>query len=530
MLVRNMAVIVALLVLWLSPDAGSIVAMPHPTPAPSEHEVVFAVPIGHGGVRYEGEQAEMLPWGPAALAIAPDGSFWIADTVSNRLLRYSPEGVTLSVLDLSGHAVGIGDLEVSSTAIWALDIAATTPVILRISSEGKIVARYELPEYLQREHGLSGIALIDEGDVAVEREGGASLFRLTESSGTIAFTPLEGYTYNRRLYVARFVGTALDDATRGVVISGDVSTEVAVTHHLGGLRILGVRPAGGFYLVVEEVTVDDAGAIRVDQTVRHYDAGGRLQGMARVPLDQQYTYVAHGLAVGPDGAVYALMTHPDRVEVQRLRFTRTLEPILISGSPYRNRREPGDTIIAQGCVSRDSMMNIANAYVNNSKFLSTTNTDGSCPGRGKPRYLGGAGNYSSVAYDWGGWDTVSGYNGYMHPGTYQSGDIDTAGVESCSRGVDCSGFVSRVWQLSSKYSTSTLPNISWELPASSDLRRGDILNKAGSHVILFSDFGSNGIYGYESTTYNAYDRVVYMYSAWSRLSGYSPRRYNSVCP
>jgi hypothetical protein len=125
---------------------------------------------------------------------------------------------------------------------------------------------------------------------------------------------------------------------------------------------------------------------------------------------------------------------------------------------------------------------------------------------------------------------VSGYNGYMHPGTYQSGDIDTAGVESCSRGVDCSGFVSRVWQLSSKYSTSTLPNISWELPASSDLRRGDILNKAGSHVILFSDFGSNGIYGYESTTYNAYDRVVYMYSAWSRLSGYSPRRYNSVCP
>lgn len=87
------------------------------------------------------------------------------------------------MLDLSGHAVGIGDLEVSSTAIWALDIAATTPVILRISSEGKIVARYELPEYLQREHGLSGIALIDEGDVAVEREEALPCFVLPKAAG-----------------------------------------------------------------------------------------------------------------------------------------------------------------------------------------------------------------------------------------------------------------------------------------------------------------------------------------------------------
>lgn len=140
----------------------------------------------------------MLP-----LAIAPDGSFWIADTVGNRLLRYSSSGSALQVIDLIGHAVGISDLEVSSSAIWVLDIAATTPGALRISLDGEITARYELPEYLQREHGLSGIALIDKGDVVIEREGGASIFRLIDTGRSVTFAPLEGYTYNGRTYTAR---------------------------------------------------------------------------------------------------------------------------------------------------------------------------------------------------------------------------------------------------------------------------------------------------------------------------------------
>jgi hypothetical protein len=164
------------------------------------------------------------------------------------------------------------------------------------------------------------------------------------------------------------------------------------------------------------------------------------------------------------------------------------------------------------------------------KYLNLANTDGACAGRGKPRYIIGAGDYPSVSYDWGGWDTVSGFNGYMDPGTLQAGDIDTSSVESCSKGDDCSGFVSRVWQLSVKYSTRGLPSISKKLKSTSALRPGDVMNQANSHVVLFSSFGSNGIYDYESTKYNANDRVIYMFSSWDRLSGYTPLRYSNVCP
>jgi hypothetical protein len=118
----------------------------------------------------------------------------------------------------------------------------------------------------------------------------------------------------------------------------------------------------------------------------------------------------------------------------------------------------------------------------------------------------------------------------MDPNTLQAGDVGTGTVESCSRGDDCSGFVSVVWQLSRKYDTGGLPSISKKLKSTSALLPGDVMNKARSHVVLFSSFGSNGIYDYESTTYNSNDRVIYMFSTWARLSGYSPLRYNNVCP
>jgi hypothetical protein len=314
-------------------------------------------------------------------------------------------------------------------------------------------------------------------------------------------------------------------------MAGNNRVEVGVTHRLGGLRLLSVNADDDFYIVVDEVATADS-RVQVDQTVRHYDPAGELLGLARVPLAEQHTYVAHGLAVSPDGGVYALITRPDRVEVQRLRFSRELRPILPAASvedkSLQSNEYHGAAVLS--CVTRDSMISTALGYINNVKYLSLANTDGACAGRGKPRYISGAGDYPSVSYDWGGWDTVSQFNGDMDPNTLQAGDVGTGTVESCSRGDDCSGFVTVVWQLTTKYSTRMIPSVSKKLRSTSALLPGDVMNDAGSHVVLFSSFGSNGIYDYESTTYNGNDRVIYMFSTWARLKGYTPLRYSNVCP
>jgi len=108
---------------------------------------------------------------------------------------------------------------------------------------------------------------------------------------------------------------------------------------------LQLRVDGGYSQALAEVRVINLSMVERDgnddalaQYLREHRIGslldapvrsaGELLGVARVPLAERYTYVQNGLAVGPDGCVYALLTHPERVEVVRLGFSTQLEPIL----------------------------------------------------------------------------------------------------------------------------------------------------------------------------------------------------------
>ena len=492
------------------------------------HEILFAIAAGGDGVHYSATGTEMLTWGPTALTLAPDGSFWIADAVANRLLHYSARGQRLPSVEISPHkVVGVGDIEVTASAILVLDHAAITPRVLKLSLAGRLLASYDVPRGLGLENGLSGIALGDGGSVLLEREGGALVSQLVTTRGVVAPRALEGYSFHGRLYSARAADLSAVDATRGVITAGATRIEVQVANALGGLRILGAAPSG-IYAVVEEVALVN-GAVTVDQTVRQYSVAGDVLGLARAPLAEQYVPVAHGLAVGPDGAVYALVTLPDRVNIERLSFSRELASIL-PNTPVEKRRSTETIAPALACVSRDTMLATAQGYINNSKYLNAANTDGACARRVKPHYLAGPGTYPSVSYDLGGFDTVSAWNGYMDPNTFQAGDApDPGNIESCSKGVDCSGFVSRVWQLPSKHWTGSIPNVSSVLASVNDLRPGDVMNDPDEHVMLFDSFAANGIRVYESTSSQNFDRVVYNFRPWDFLTGYTPRRYNNVC-
>jgi hypothetical protein len=137
----------------------------------------------------------------------------------------------------------------------------------------------------------------------------------------------------------------------------------------------------------------------------------------------------------------------------------------------------------------------------------------------RPRniYIGGV--FTGVSYGWGKWTTPTTFKSCVEAGTYDAGDIGSNTVEPCVVGTDCSGLVSRIWGLSSKHATTTLPAHAVLLADSTPLGNlsfGDVFDRTvspGRHVLCFNAFqGADTFYCCEATTRNNVDRVVF----WTR--------------
>ena len=133
-----------------------------------KNEIVFSIPLGDNGIHYEGsDNPDVFTWGPPAFTIAPDGTFWIADTPDDNLVQFNSKGVLLAKIAIGEFVIAAGDIEVTTSEIWVLDVASIPPKVARLSLDGKVVSIHDLPQGLWLEDGLSGIALGGDGSVLV---------------------------------------------------------------------------------------------------------------------------------------------------------------------------------------------------------------------------------------------------------------------------------------------------------------------------------------------------------------------------
>ncbi|MEO5916919.1 MAG: hypothetical protein ABIS50_22010 [Luteolibacter sp.] len=143
----------------------------------------------------------------------------------------------------------------------------------------------------------------------------------------------------------------------------------------------------------------------------------------------------------------------------------------------------------------------------------------------------------SMPYQWGGFDTPEMFLEKIAAGK-KAGDIadaakrklGDAGTSRESCGIDCSGFVSRCWNLPRPYSTAELPQICTPLESWGRLRPGDIVLN-DKHVVLFVKWK---ISGEEFDAYEAGPLPVWRVSACGlRVGkliqhGYAPWRYRGM--
>lgn len=493
-----------------------------------EGPVLFSLPVG-SPIPYAGVGPEQFAWGPDGIAVDAGGDIWIGDGVNRVLREFSSTGSEKSAIALGKSFVGLGDVEVFAGSVLALDIAAPKPrVDIFGQVSGRLVQSIQLPESASLEKGLSGIAVLPDGTIVAELEGGSSLVHV----GNLALglgRQVAGQEQPEYITAAGSIdllSSVAESSRNGYEAKlGGTTIEFPVANQPGTVLLVGSTTSAA-YFAVDDVSQLSDGTILVDTTIRKFSSDGEFLESARVPRTEMIMNPIHSVAVAPNGEAYALVPKASTIDVVQLSFLPELAPILPTMQEIEPATEAKSATI-QSCVSRTTMGNTDWAYRNNNHYYSATNISGSCSGRTKPRYLGSAGAYLSVSYEWGGFDTVATFNSQMSPGTGRAGNINSSVILSCSYGVDCSGFVSRVWQ-TTRHTTTTLPNISYAVSLSA-MKDYDIFNKSGSHTMLYRYKSGSGYYVSESTTASSYDRVIYRWITSSYASGFTTRRYNNVC-
>lgn len=174
-------------------------------------------------------------------------------------------------------------------------------------------------------------------------------------------------------------------------------------------------------------------------------------------------------------------------------------------------------------IPREDALDNAAQYATHVWTMTSANTTASCDSDYESDY--GPGTYTGLPYDWGGYMTLAEYDDQIAEG-YGAGGHSWDGSLWCTAGVDCSGYISKVWD-TGHYSTSTFyevtTDISWD-----NIDRADAVNDAGSHVVLFTHIGEDGWPVFWESSGGASKVHINNTGGWSYVDGYQPVRFDDI--
>jgi len=303
--------------------------------------------------------------------------------------------------------------------------------------------------------------------------------------------------------------------------------------------LIGIDAAGNSFLLIETYVTQIP--LSVKREVYTLSKSGTVLSILGLPPNK-FIYTLKDLQVDAEGNLFHLysdeqgikvfkwsgLTNPSLSEIQYpTEFIKTLHPNYL-----KSIEEPQQTITAgiNTPASRKEALRIAESYALHqykcsSKNLSPQNVTGLDGDIVRtPSWLV-VGSNARVAYKWGGFNTLAEYDAGLSNGKYAA-DINTSGVSSYAVGVDCSGFVSRCWQMSYHSSTSSMPDITTQYANWDLLKPGDAILIPG-HVRLFVNRTPNGYFRVVESSARDWDVSYWTYSV-SDLSPY-PTPYTPRC-
>ncbi len=316
------------------------------------------------------------------------------------------------------------------------------------------------------------------------------------------------------------------------------------TKHLGTVKIIGYSQNTIF---IEEQTIKHEVPLKVKRQIIGLSLDDFTQTFKINVPDVAYTYVKHDNKI-INNQLFSLITSPENAKLfstnlnqENAKFPAYLYNInyhynnhLLDISNLENAQSNYSTRATNATITRSQIIANGEPYATYSWYCNANNIkDYDCGGVHvtTPSWVT-VGNNTSIPYCWGGFSSLPQFDTGISNGV-SAGDSYTVGNgsgSSCAVGVDCSGFVSRCWDLPYKYGTSTLPNISTAYSSFDQLKRGDIVNYAGHHVRLVHTINSNTSFLIiEASGSGTNWRVGYNnYTTADLQSSYVPRWYDDV--
>ncbi|MCK6552538.1 hypothetical protein L6R52_42310 [Myxococcota bacterium] len=193
-------------------------------------------------------------------------------------------------------------------------------------------------------------------------------------------------------------------------------------------------------------------------------------------------------------------------------------PILVTvAAPLVARAEP---------IPRERIIRNAERAAYLEWTASEGNTKAPCaPDTWSPDFAVGA--QLGVAYKWGGFDTPETFVEKITRGLGAGSHSDDGSDLACVTGADCSGFVSRVWEVKQTFGTATIHQITKPITFA-ELLPGDALVKPGSHIVLFAFRRDDGVPVFYEASGSASKVRLNSTASWAYLNGYRAIRFRDV--
>jgi hypothetical protein len=270
------------------------------------------------------------------------------------------------------------------------------------------------------------------------------------------------------------------------------------------------------------------------------NAAGDIKSKIKLP-PQKFTYVFREFDVDDKGNLYHMHSAKDGIHIIRweydpdLPYTEAEYPKKFQEVYHFNdfaKKEPGISSpvsldVSYSSISRAQALARADKYVRHI-WTATPANIGSTRTVITPLWVK-VGQNRGIPYSWGGFATVSGFDVNIESGKL-AGNTKMLNCFNRCVGVDCSGFVTRCWDLTARYTTNDLYYNSKKLNSFYDLLPADAIDYPGSHVILFVEWAANGaLLTVESTiTGNPGYKVRYFISRLSDFTNYKPIRRRNI--